>query len=317
MTSFSQWCEDNNPELLKEWHPCKNGDVTPQEITYGSNYKAWWICPKCEYEWQSAVKSRTGRGHGCPFCVSKVVWRGHNDLATVNPKLADEWHPLKNGEVTPSEVMPYSNRKVWWLCPECGHEWQALISSRSNNAGCPVCGIKKIGIKKTKPKNGNSLSDANPKLAAEWHPLKNGDLRPDEITSKSHRKVWWLCGKCGYEWEISPHDRADNGCPVCSNKTVWSGHNDLATVNPGLAAEWHPVKNGTLRACDVLPKSEKTVWWLGKCGHEWQATIGSRAVGNGCRICSGADKTSFGEKAVYYYLSKSLGEGMVTPNYRP
>lgn len=306
-----------NPDLSKEWHPIKNGDRTPENVSHGSQFKAWWICSKCGYEWQSAVKSRAANGRGCPVCSNRVVWKGHNDLETVNPKLASEWHPIKNDSLKPSDVVSGSNRKVWWLCSECGHEWQAVIASRSSGIGCPICSIKKIGIKKTIPKGGNSLLETNPSLAAEWHPTQNGNLNPKDITFKSHRKVWWLCPKCGYDWEMSPHERGNNGCPVCANKAVWPGHNDLATVNPELASEWHPTKNGTLRACDVTPKSGKTVWWLGKCGHEWQAQIGSRANGNGCRICYSADKTSFGERAIYYYLCKSLGKDEVDPNYRP
>jgi hypothetical protein len=59
-------------------------------------------------------------------------------LATTNPKLAAEWHPTKNGDLTPSSVMSGSNKKVWWKCGE-GHEWQAVISSRSKGAGCKEC----------------------------------------------------------------------------------------------------------------------------------------------------------------------------------
>ena len=35
-----------------------------------------------------------------------------------------------------------------------------------------------------------------------------------------------------------------------------------------------------------MPGSGKKVWWLGKCGHEWQATPNKRCMGNkGCPIC--------------------------------
>ena len=30
------------PHLVKEWHPTKNGDLTPKDVTYGSNKKVWW-----------------------------------------------------------------------------------------------------------------------------------------------------------------------------------------------------------------------------------------------------------------------------------
>ena len=46
-------------------------------------------------------------------------------------------------------------------------------------------------------------------------------------------------------------------------------------------------KNGDLKPSDVTPKSEKMVWWLGKCGHEWQARISDRSRGRDCPYCAG------------------------------
>ena len=54
---------------------------------------------------------------------------------------------------------------------------------------------------------------------------------------------------------------------------LMTGLNDLATVNPDLAAEWHPTKNAPLLPSQVTGGSSKKVWWLGKCGHEWEAVI--------------------------------------------
>ena len=63
--------------------------------------------------------------------------------------------------------------------------------------------------------------------------------------------------------------------------------NILAIKNPQLASEWHPTKNENLTPNDVGIGSKKKVWWLGKCDHEWAATISSRNKGNGCPYCSG------------------------------
>ena len=50
-------------------------------------------------------------------------------LSVANPALAAEWHPTKNGELTPSDVAAGCNEKAWWA-GSCGHEWQATIDSR-------------------------------------------------------------------------------------------------------------------------------------------------------------------------------------------
>ena len=146
-------------------------------------------------------------------------------------------------------------------------------------------------------KYNNSLAACYPDIAAEWHPTKNGNLTPDRVSKSAGRTVWWL-GKCGHEWAMpinartlkcrldsNGHLRKGHGCPYCAGKRILVGFNDLATVRPEIADEWHPTKNCELKPTDVTIGSTKKVWWLGKCGHEWQADINHRTQGRGCPIC--------------------------------
>jgi hypothetical protein len=145
-----------NASLAKEWHPTKNGSLTPRDVTTGSNKKAWWLCSR-GHEWESAIHSRNN-GHGCPYCAGKKV-NNENCLQTINPSLAKEWHFTKNGSLTPRDVTPSSCKKVWWLCSK-GHEWKSLISNKSNGHGCPYCAGKKVN-------DENCLQTVNPSLAKE------------------------------------------------------------------------------------------------------------------------------------------------------
>ena len=65
---------------------------------------------------------------------------GFNDLATVEPQVAAQWHPTLNGALTPEMVTAGSHTKVWWQCPD-GHIWKAIIYARAGpqKTGCPVC----------------------------------------------------------------------------------------------------------------------------------------------------------------------------------
>jgi len=60
------------------------------------------------------------------------------NLAVLYPDIAKEWHPTKNGGLKPSEIAPYSNKKVWWICNK-GHEWRQAIGHRSEGRKCPYC----------------------------------------------------------------------------------------------------------------------------------------------------------------------------------
>ena len=65
--------------------------------------------------------------------------------------LLTQWHPTKNLPLTPEQVLPGSEKKVWWRCGQ-GHEWQAEIRSRVSGCGCPVCKNDLSGCKgKEKP----------------------------------------------------------------------------------------------------------------------------------------------------------------------
>ena len=124
-----------NPVLAREWHPTKNGSLTPGDVSVGSNRKVWWLCSK-GHAWPATVSERN-QGSGCPYCSDKKV-KDENSLQTVNPTLAKQWHPTKNGSLTPREVTANSHNQIWWLCSK-GHEWKAAISSRSNGQGCFYC----------------------------------------------------------------------------------------------------------------------------------------------------------------------------------
>ena len=270
----------DNAKLMAEWDFDKNNQmgIFPDKITCGSSKKVWWKCSK-GHEWKTTVEHRI-EGTGCPICSGKKVLVGYNDLQTVNPQLAKEWHPTRNGKLTPMDVTVGSNKKVWWL-GKCGHEWQANINDRNSGRNCPICSGKKVLV------GYNDLETVNPKLAAEWHPYKNGDLTPKHVTKGSDKKVWWL-GECGHEWQAVVGDRnSGTNCPYCKGKKILVGYNDLETVNPRLAAEWHPIKNEPLKPSDVTSGSNKKVWWLcSVCGNEWQAVISGRATGRGCPKCA-------------------------------
>jgi hypothetical protein len=129
------------PELADEWHPAKNGLLTPQEVTPGSEKKVWWLCrDDSAHEWEAAVWTRV-MGSGCPVCSGRLA-TPTTSLKALYPTIAGEWHPTKNGELTPDDIRPGCGWKVWWQCsfdPE--HEWFAYPYARTGpkKSGCPYC----------------------------------------------------------------------------------------------------------------------------------------------------------------------------------
>lgn len=139
---------------------------------------------------------------------------GENDLASQFPAIAAQWHPSKNETLTPQQVTPSSNRKVWWRC-EKGHDYQAAVGARTiRGNGCPYCAGRKVlpGF--------NDLATLAPDVARQWHSTLNGTLTPQMVTTGSRRKVWWECDQ-GHVWKAAIYSRTGPkkcGCPVCAGK---------------------------------------------------------------------------------------------------
>lgn len=269
------------PEVAREWHPVKNLPLTPSEVTRGSHRLVWWKCRK-GHEWRACVKTRA-QGGGCPICSGKKLLAGFNDLAVVSPRLAGEWHPTKNGILKPEMVLACATRRVWWRC-EKGHEWQAKVKARCEGSGCPICSGRVVaaGI--------NDLESCYPLIAREWHPTKNGKVTPKEITSSSNKRVWWQCS-LGHEWKTSVYSRTglQTQCPYCTNRKVLKGFNDLATLEPKIASQWHPDLNGSLTPEQVTVGSKKKIWWICPEGHVWKTAVYPRTGSGktGCPVCAG------------------------------
>ena len=197
--------------------------------------------------------------------------------------LLKEWDYEKNAPLTPDNVAPKSNKKVWWTCPK-DHTYQASIGHRTiNKSGCPYCSGRKAIAGYT------DLATIRPDVAAEWHSTLNGDLKPDMVTHKSAVKAWWLCPEGhAYQASIVSRTNMNSGCPYCAGKKVIVGVNDLQTLYPEIAKEWHPTLNGDLTPDRVQAHSNKFAWWLCDKGHAYKARIGHRTSSRhrGCPYCA-------------------------------
>lgn len=297
---------ETHPELASEWDNDSNGNLKPHMITSGSNKKVFWIGKECGHHWQATIANRVN-GNGCPVCAGKKVLVGYNDLASKFPWIAMQWHPSLNGENIPTDFISNSEKKVWWLCPNCGHAYKASIYSRTIlKTNCPLCKNKVV------VRGHNDLTTTHPEIAKQWHPTKNGLKQPHDVVAGCNDKIWWLC-ESGHEWIASVSSRTrGRGCPECAKKsrptvrqkTYLDKNGSLLHNHPNIASQWHPTKNGNLTPANITAGSSKKIWWICDMGHEWEASVNSRVRGNGCPFCSGELATSYPEQILYFYLSQ-------------
>ena len=203
-----------------EWNYEKNNKLklNPLKITYGSQKKVWWKCKK-GHEWNVSPNSRTMHESTCPFCCGRKVCE-NNCLLTTHPHIAEEWHPTKNGKLTPENLTFGSTKTIWFQC-EKNHEYKTRLNNRCGKKkyGCPTCSGRKLC-------KNNCLSATHPNLSKEWHLTKNKKLTPNDVSRSSNQKVWWKCS-LNHVWKAVISSRtygAKSICPKCARAKI-SGKN--------------------------------------------------------------------------------------------
>ncbi len=277
----------HRPDLAAQWHPSRNGRLTPHDLLPGSARRVWWSCPRgTDHEWLAAARDRIRQGTGCPFCAGQRA-SAANCLAALAPEIAREWHPTRNAPLTPADIGPKSGRAIWWKCDKGpDHEWRARPISRTQRTaagtGCPFCARKKLSV--------TTALSAVPRIARQWHPLRNAPLTPRQVSARSDRAFWWKCDKGpDHEWRTTVHRRTvlSTGCPFCRGRRL-SVTSSLAAVAPGIAREWHPTLNGSITPSDVVAVSGRAFWWqcLVVPAHVWRTSPQLRKRGHGCPGCA-------------------------------
>jgi very-short-patch-repair endonuclease len=134
---------ETHPLFAQEWDYDKNHPLTPENFSFGSANKIWWLCSK-GHSYERSLNRRTSQGTICPYCSGKRVGEDNN-LLILFPEVAKEWHPTMNNKLKPKDFTSKSSKKVWWIC-SIGHSWDTTIYHRTRKekpTGCPYCSGRK------------------------------------------------------------------------------------------------------------------------------------------------------------------------------
>jgi len=334
----------DNSDFMLEWDTERNGSVSPM-MSKGSHRQVWWICSN-GHRWQARVYTRNS-GCGCPYCSGRLASQEHN-LLKCHPEIAKQWHPTKNGILTPNTTTRGSKLKVWWKC-EKGHEWKAHVYSRtSTGCGCPVCA------------EGFRVSRIEMRIFTELKSLIGGVVRGKKIVGREcdiflqHHSVaiefdgnYWHKGReakdiCKNDQlsrvgilvirvrqaplvRTSKYDvmilRSDSEWKVMDQivrrlqSVLWldmskyldekrfindDEYNQMVSMMmlplkgkslgdtyPKSISIWHKSKNRDLTPYMVSSHSHLKIWWQCEKGHEWQAVVHNISKGKDCPYCVG------------------------------
>lgn len=274
------------PHIAKEWHPTRNGDLKPCDVSKSSGKKVWWLCKQpcknkccdCTHEYEATVDARTPsksrrNGSGCPICYGrKLCCKKHSIWYHHKRRICLYWNLEKNISIFPTDISVFTHKKVWLEDPCCSHDRPSVDMYPSY-------------IDDVKNNQERNLS---------LETLEYLDL------STKHRIFDWNsynCVRCRHEWDQRPKDiiTGKTDCPYCSNPRKEICKSGSIVENfPDIMKQWHPTKNEDIDPNKLSPNSSKPIWWLCPkttcehgCKHEWIAPPSNRTrVKSGCPFCS-------------------------------
>lgn len=102
-----------------------------------------------------------------------------------------------------------SFKNIVLRCNFCHNVWKTCWNFIRMGSECPICQGGNWDI------YNKNLKIMFPEIAKEWDYEKNIE-KPENRTSHSSRKIFWVCYSCGRKWEATILNRVNgSGCPVC------------------------------------------------------------------------------------------------------
>ena len=272
------------PELAKEWHTKKNGNLKPEDVMPGSAKKVWWICRFGHQPYLKSLNHRTSQNAGCPICK-----RGRQS------SFAERALYFYTKQFFPDSINRYKDifdngmeLDVYIPSLKLGIEYDGVAFHKTERLEREkrkylIC--KKNHIKLIRIKEQN--------LDEVWFENVADKMYQTEYDGKDLLKlentIRWVLGKITFNFNNLPLDidiyRDEN--KIRNINPSYLKENSLATKHPEIAKQWHPIKNGELKPSMFLCGSSYNAWWLCPvCGNEWQSQINSRvAQKTGCKKC--------------------------------
>ena len=112
------------PELVKEWHPSANGNLTPRNVKMNYAKKVWWLC-RDGHKWQATIKGRLKR-NDCPICEKEAV-KKKVDLSLDLPTIGENKRKSRRFKTKATAVIEV---------PDSGHWVYAEMTDFSSHGLC-------------------------------------------------------------------------------------------------------------------------------------------------------------------------------------
>jgi very-short-patch-repair endonuclease len=264
------------PDLMRQLHPYKNGDINPSRITRSSMKKLWWKCVN-GHEWKASVNSRE-KGRGCSQC--------HRKFSRIEVRLWSEMSQVWGGvewsaKVDGIEIDVYVPR--WKIGIEMdGFHWH---KDRTKQDEKKTENLHRLGIQliHAREKPLPLLTDTDVGYCG-----SESEIR---IVHRVMKRVSEVSGHNISKYLDENHFVADDLYAKRISELEFPRTSVLDT-NPELQQEWNQEKNGSITLSNVSYRSNRRMWWKCVNGHEWEAVVADRTrFYGGCPTCRSNQKS--------------------------
>jgi hypothetical protein len=312
----------------ENWHPTKNGDITPRDVFLNCSKPFWFTCSDCRHDINPRLNDVV-RGRWCVYCSSKKLCKKpecqwcHDHSFASHPR-AVYWHPTKNGDVTPRDVFLNTHSRFWFTCPDCRHDINPYLTTVAQGRWCVYCGSNNLCDNPVCQWCHDHSFASHPK-AVYWHPTLNGDVTPRDVFLNCNKKFWFECPDCRHD--INPYlnnVEKDRWCGYCSSppkllckKPECQWCHDHSFASHSRAVYWHPTKNGYITPRDVFLSCNKKFWFTcPDCQNDIKPQLNNIVNGKWCIICTNKTEKKFHNFAKKFFprISKNIRpEGTTLP----
>ena len=280
-------------EKAKYWS--NKNELTPRQVFKSSAKKYTFNCDKCNHEFISNPE-KVSIGRWCPYCcVPQKQLCGSKECSDCyNKSFASHEKSVywsDKNEIKPEFVLKKGDKRIWFNCDKCDHNFEKQIKYVSNDGWCPYCNSYKLC------ENNDCINCFNRSFASheksKYWSNQNGEMTPRNIVKGSGDKYWFSCDKCCHEFIKSIDSITgikNSWCPYCVNKKMCN-NDDCQECYEKSFASHEKVKYWSSKNTENprhLFQGDSNKYWFNcdKCNHDFDIILYNVKSGFWCPYCS-------------------------------
>ena len=267
------------------------------------------------------------------YTSTKKKFSDYDGITDLGKNKVDCWSTVN--ELNPCDVAMSCNKKFWFTCDKCPHEFEKSLDKITGRGGwCPHCSNQKLCNKedcnycfKKSVADFNGLTPSGNKKLDRWS-NKNPPAR--DISKQSNIKFWFDCDKCPHDFE-SPMSTIykRHWCPYCCDsvrklckkdcdycfKNSFASYDGITPSGKKKVNCWS--SKNIQQPCEISVQCNKKFWFTcDKCFHEFESSL-NKVAGNKpgwCSYCCIPSRKSCKKDCDYCFNKSFANYDGITPS---